>query len=123
MAYARTIMGGGTGAGQALAIIGGATAAISGAGTTYADAYQLPALDTIMLTGGAGNSGVKLAAGSPGDSVFIYNKSGQTIFVYPPTGAAINALTVTTQEYSFATAKSAIFKCISATQWATLFTA
>jgi len=101
MSRMRDIMAAGNAVGSAQAIVGDACA-ISGAGTTAADA-TLATAPNILISGGAGNSGVILPASNKGDSYNVKNKSGQTIILYPPTGATIN----TTTSLSFATAKSA----------------
>ena len=123
MAFTRTVMGGGTSAGQAAAIIGGAKTGIVALGTTYADATQLAPVTVHAITTSSASTGVKLPAGAAGDLCIVYNASGQTMLAYPPTGAAINALTATTQGYSFATAKTVIFAYASGTQIATVLTA
>lgn len=104
------IMRGGNSVGSAATIVGTASA-ISGAGTTSADA-TLIGTPNVLISGGAGSSGVILPASSPGDSFNIKNESGQTILVYPPTGATIN----TTTSLSFATAKSATIFFSSSTK-------
>lgn len=93
-------MSAGTPALQAKALAG-APATVSGAGTTATDATVTGAAN-ILINGGAGSSGVRLLAASPGDVINVKNESGQTILLYPPTGATIN----TTTSLSMATAKS-----------------
>lgn len=123
MAYVKTIMGGGTSAGQAAAIAGGAVDAIVALGSTNADATQLQAVSANRIGTSAASTGVKLSAGQGGDSTAVFNDSGQTILVYPPAGAQINALTVTTQGFSMTTGKTALFSCISGTRWMAVLTA
>jgi len=123
MTYAKTMMGSGTPAGQALAISGGGTSGITGAGTTNADAYQLGPISAHILTGGAGSSGVKLYIGAAGDSTAILNVSGQTILVYPPASAQIDALTVTTQGFTLTNGQKALFTCATSTRWIAVLSA
>jgi hypothetical protein len=116
MTYAKTMMGGGTPAGQALAISGGGTSGITGAGSAYSDAYQLGPISAHVITGGAGSSGVKLYIGAAGDSATILNVSGQSILVYPPTGFQIDALTVTTQGFTLTNGQKALFTFATASR-------
>lgn len=117
MPYAKRVMGGGTSAGQANAIVGGASDGIVATGSTYADAYQLAPVNAVRIGTSSASTGVKLSVGGPGDSVAIYNNSGQTQLIYPPSGAQINALTATTQGFSMTDGLKASFYCTSATHW------
>lgn len=93
-------------------VIVGLASAISGAGTTAADATVISTTN-VLISGGAGSSGVKLPSdANAGDSFNIKNESGQTILLYPPTGATIN----TTTSLSIATAKSVTVFFSSATK-------
>ena len=123
MAFAKTVMGGGTSAGQAAAIIGGGTAGLVAVGTTYADALQFPSLSAVQITTSSASTGCKLPSGVPGSMIAVENNSGQNILIYPPAGAQINALTVTTQGFTMADGKNALFFCISPTKWAVVYTA
>ena len=116
MTYAKTMMGAGTPAGQALAISGYGTSGVSGAGTTATDATLLGPLSAHIATGGAGNSGLKLYPCAAGDSTVIFNASGQTLLVYPPTGLQIDALTVTTGSFTLLNGQKALFTCATATR-------
>lgn len=93
-------MAAGTSAGQAKALAG-TVGSVSGAGTVTGDA-TVASTANILINGGAGSSGVRLPTSAPGDVFNVKNESGQTIILYPPTGATINATT----SLSMATAKS-----------------
>ena len=123
MAYAKTVMGGGVSAGTALAISGGAADGVVATGTSATDAYQLAPVGVVRIGTSSASTGVKLAAGAAGDSVAIYNNSGQTMLVYPPTLAGINALTVTTQGFSMTDGLKASFYCSSGVRWFAVLTA
>jgi hypothetical protein len=64
---------------------------ISAAGGTQATATALSS-NYNFITGGTG--GVLLPTMQPGQSVVVFNQTSAAINVYPPTGAAINGLTV-----------------------------
>jgi hypothetical protein len=123
MAYAKNIMGGGTSAGQAAAITGGGVTGIVALGTTNVDATPLQPVSAHEVTTSAASTGVRLADGAPGDDTAVFNNSGQTLLVYPPAGDQINALAVTTQGFSMANGKTALFRCISSTRWMAILTA
>ena len=116
--FAATIIQGGTSAGQATAIVGG-EGSVTPAGSTYADATALTGkLGLNYAASVTSGTGVTLQAGAPGDFVAIANHdASNALLVYPPSGAAINRLTATTQGFSVTANKTAIFFCISATQW------
>jgi hypothetical protein len=92
MAYVRTMMGGGTPAGQALAIAGGVATALTAAGTTQATALALGPLSVSMIGTCAAGAGVILLTGAPGDQTLVYNGGANACLVYPPVGAKINSL-------------------------------
>lgn len=123
MTYAKTMMGAGTPAGQALAISGGGTTGITGAGSTYADAYQLGPLSAHIATGGAGSSGLKLYVAAAGDSTTVLNVSGQTLLVYPPTGMQIDAQATTSGNLSMGNGTKAKFICATQYRWIAILSA
>ncbi len=118
MAYAATMMGGsGIPSGMATAINGGEQN-VTSAGSAYSDSTQLPKMGLCYAASVGSGEGVKIAAGAPGDSVVIANHdASNALLVYPPASAAINRLTATTQGFSVTANKTAIFFCVSATQW------
>ncbi len=119
MALARDIMGGGASAGLAVAI-GGTTGTVAATGSSAADA-ALVQFSNGIVTAADGTKGVILPASQPGESVELFNNSGSTLKVYPPTGAAIvvngTGLGTANAAFSQTTYKDTIYKCISATQW------
>lgn len=123
MGYAKTLMGGGLSAGTASAISGGAATGLVTTGSSNTDALQLAALAAHHVTTSSASTGALLAAGVAGDQTAVFNNSGQTILIYPPSGAQINALTATTGGFSMANGKTALFVCLSATRWLGILTA
>lgn len=123
MAFAKTIMGGGTSAGQALAILGGGQAGLVTVGSANTDALALPSLSALQITTSSASTGGILPAAAPGSMTVIENNSGQTIIIYPPSGAQINALTATTGGFNMTNGQNALFICISSTKWAAVLTA
>ena len=93
MATVTEMMGGGLSSGQARAINGGVSSAISAAGTTLAGATALVASHNIVTTVAA-SSGVVLPNSEIGDEFLVYNGTGtNALTVYPPTSSAtINQL-------------------------------
>lgn len=122
MAYAKTIMGSGFSAGQALGIGGGVATAVSAAGTTQGTATTLPPLSAVMIGTAAASSGVILTAGAPSDSIMVYNGGANPVTVYPPVGAKFNSLSANTG-FVLATNTNALCECISATQWLAMISA
>lgn len=117
MAYASTIMQGGISAGSAQAINGGEQN-VTPAGSTSADAAALGRSGICYAASVGSGTGVTLATGAPGDSVIVANHdASNALLVYPPASAAINRLTATSQGFSVTANKTAIFFCVSATQW------
>ena len=96
MALARDIMGGGTSAGQAKAINGRVSSAVSAAGTTLATATALDATHNRVTTVADG-SGVRLFNGEIGDLMEVYNGGANQLLVYPHAAAGtINQLSAGT---------------------------
>ena len=122
MAYAATVMQGGVSAQSALAMAGGAATSLTAAGTTYADALALGALDVHMISTCASGAGVQLHAGSPGDSCVVYNGGANQCLVYPPTSANFNSLSAN-GAFTLPTNTNALCKCVSATQWLVVLSA
>ena len=123
MAFAKTIMGGGTSAGQALAILGGGVAGLVTLGSSNTDALALPSLSAVHITTSSASTGGILPAAAPGSQMAIFNASGQTVIIYPPSGAAIDALTATTQGFNLTNGQKAVFFCISSTRWTAILSA
>lgn len=119
MAFATEMMGAGFSAGQAVAV-GGQYASVSAAGSAQSDGTVISA-GMNVVAGADGTKGVTLKAAQPGDSCWIFNNSGSTLKVYPPSGAAIavngTGLGSANAAFSHLTYKSAIYKCLTATQW------
>ena len=87
MALAVDIMKGGTSSGQAQAINGQVSPAITSLGTTIADAFDLIASINVVTTTAA-STGVQLPAVSMvGDEVEILNLGANTLTVYPDQSA------------------------------------
>ena len=116
MAYAKTIMGTGFSAGQALGIGGGTTTGVSAAGTTQATATTLGPLAIVSVDTVGAASGVVLTAGAPGDMIVVFNGGANTLKVYPPSGAQFNALG-NNNSFTLGITSAAECYCISGTKW------
>lgn len=116
MSYTKTVMGAGTSAVQAAAIVGGVNAAITAAGTTQATATVLYPLGLHTVTTVASGTGVILAVGALGDETVVFNGGANTLLVYPPLAAKINNLT-TNAGVNLPANTAMLLKCASATQW------
>jgi hypothetical protein len=118
MAYAKELMGAGLSAGTSSGI-GGQYSAITAAGSAQGDAATLTA-SMCMVASADGTKGAILA-GQPGDEVWVFNNSGSTLKVYPPTGAAIavvgTGIGTANAAFSQLTYKATIYKCLTTTQW------
>jgi hypothetical protein len=71
---------------------------------------SVDATATLAIQGSVA-TGVRLPAGGAGDVVFIMNRAGQALVVYPPSGATVNATT----SFSQTSAKGAFYIYSSAT--------
>lgn len=118
MPFIEHLMGLGVGPNQASATAGGGVTGLVATGSTATDALQL-STSWNAITTSSGSTGVILPNAS-GGFCGIWNKSGQTITVYPGTGKTINnaAASVT-----LADAKAMLFFQTSATTWASVLTA
>lgn len=118
MALASEIMGGGTSAGQALAM-GGTGASVAAAGTTATDATVITA-SIVIATAADGTKGIRLK-GSIGDEIWVFNNSASTLKVWPDSGAGITitgtGLGTADAAFSHLTFKTVLYKKQSATQW------
>lgn len=119
MAFIKEQMGGGTSAGQAKAM-NGTGGSLAATGSTQTDAALVVASITIV-TAADGTKGVRLPAVFPGESCTLFNNSGSTCKVWPPSGAAITVvgtgLGTADAAHSLLTYKTATYLCQSATQW------
>ena len=118
MPFIEHLMGLGTPANQAAAMAGGGATGLVATGTTATDALQLSASWNAITTSSA-STGVRLPNVS-GGFIGIRNDSGQTITVYPFTGATVNAAA---SSVTLATAKTMILFQTSPTTWASVLTA
>ena len=119
MALAKDIMGGGFSAGAAVAI-GGSVGTVAAAGNSQGTAAEIKFSNGIV-TAADGTKGVILPACQPGESIFLFNNSGSTLKVYPPSGAAIavggTGLGAGDAAFSQLTYKHTRYVCYSSTQW------
>jgi hypothetical protein len=88
---------------------------VAAAGSTNADATAITT-PSVLVTAGDATKGAILPALAAGQFVFLKNGAAAVLKIYPPSGAGINALTVTTGAISLASNVSAIFWYYSATQ-------
>lgn len=120
MAIPSHVMGSGNSPLATSAIVGASsTTGAVATGSTIADAYQLTAVNTTFTTSSA-STGFILPATEAGAEVWVRNDSGQTLTAYPKAGSTINAAASTA---TIATAKTAVFRAMSATTWAMNLTA
>jgi len=94
----------------AQAVNGSVATGLVATGSTAATALLLGAANNFVTTSAA-STGVMLPAGGAGDCVFIMNRAGQALTVYPPTGATVN----NTTSFSQTSAKGAFYVYSSAT--------
>ena len=116
MAMAADIMKGGTSAGQAIAFNGQISSAVTAAGTTISDAFDLTTSINVITTAGA-SSGVQLPSAMVGDEIEILNLGANAVTVYPDSSAnRINALSAGT---GFVLAPNTAVKCrkFTSTRW------
>lgn len=120
---ASQIMRGGFSAGQATALNGTITSAISGAGTIITDATNLTTAINLVSTAAA-SSGVQLPAVGNGDSLLVFNdNTGNSFYVYPDSATAeINNLGVG-NGMLLATNTAALYVKISTTKWVAFLSA
>ena len=93
----------------------GVTTGISAAGSSQGDATALTKAFNVVSTVSAGQ-GVVLPTAVAGMRVTVVNTSGNTVLVYPASGAAINAL-ATNAGYSLPTIGRLDYIATSYTQW------
>ena len=110
------VMGAGNSAGSATQICGDVADALTAAGSTNADALGLSAVINRVTTTAA-STGVRLMAPEAGSQVVVVNSGANALLVYPSTGAAINALTVTTGGFSVAAGGRAMLVGTSSANW------
>ena len=118
MATAKEVMGGGFSAGQAKAL-GGGYSTLAATGSAQGDAALVTASMTVV-SAADGTKGVILPAGEVGDEIWVFNNSGSTLKVYPPTGSAIavpgTGLGSANAAFSHLTYKTMIYKIFTSTQ-------
>lgn len=122
MAIPTRLMGSGTPAALATNICGDVVDLITAAGTTNADATRLSGAINRVTTAAA-STGVVLFAPEQGSMVAVINSGANALLVYPSTGAAINALTVTTGGFSVPAGGRALFIGTSSANWFAILSA
>lgn len=119
MTLAKELMGSGLSGGTAKAI-GGLPGTVAAAGSVQGDA-TLVGMSLCTVTGADGTKGVILPAAENGDTLTLFNNSGSTLKVYPPSGAAIavpgTGLGSANAAYSHTTYAVVEYVCFSSTQW------
>jgi len=122
MAIPSRVMAGGNSASSAVQICGDVADTLTAAGSTNADALGLSAVINRVTTAAA-STGVRLMVPEAGSMVMVVNSGANALLVYPGTGAAINALTVTTAGFSVAAGGRAMFVGTSSANWFALLSA
>lgn len=110
------LMGSGLAPLAAVNICGDVADTLTATGTTNADALALNAAINRCTTVAA-STGVKLLIPEVGSQMMVINSGANSLSVYPGTGAAINALTVTTGAFAVAAGGRALFIGTSSTNW------
>lgn len=119
MSFPKELVQAGFAPGQATAV-GGGYVATTAAGSSQTDATLITASLTVVASAD-GNKGVILPAVEPGSSCVVFNNSASTLKVYPPSGAAIavngTGLGTGNAAFSHLTYKTAMYTCLTSTQW------
>lgn len=119
MAYAKELMGAGF-SGQQAKTVGGLYSAVTATGSAQTDAATVGASLSIVA-GADGTKGVILPNVEVGDSCEIFNNSGSTLKVYPPSGGAIavpgTGLGSANAAYSHTTYATVVYTKVTSTQW------
>lgn len=115
------VLAAGTSPMLAQTIAGGGATGLVALGSSQTDALQLSTSQNAITTSSA-STGVKLPKTEMGSEIWIRNDSGQTITVYPfeTSGTTFNAAA---SSVTVATAKTIIFKAVTATYWMSNLTA
>ncbi len=122
MPLAKNMMSGGFSAGQAKAIGGTQfNLTITAAGSTQGTATALTA-DTNVITTATSGQGVQIYNGDIADSQTIFNQTLVSIYVYPPTGDAVNQLAVNSG-FALSSYTGVVVEKVSNAQWLAILSA
>ena len=116
MATAADLMGVGFSAAQAAGVNGQVSSAMSGAGTTQGTGTAITASVSVFTTVAA-NAGATLTDSMIGDQYDILNLGANPLWIYPPTGARINALSTNTG-FQLAPNTAVKVRKFTSTRWA-----
>ena len=118
MAIPSRVLAAGTSGVTTTAICGDTKTAVAAAGNSLATATQLDAVMSVVTTATAVSAiAVKLPKAEAGASVFIANRSGQTISIYPfDASTQINAGTAGAAVTLANNARTQLF-AVSSTEW------
>lgn len=94
--------------------MGGTPVTIAATGSTQANSTAVTS-DLCNVTAADGTKGVVLPLGNAGDSIVLGNLVAQALIVWPPVGAAINAIAANSS-FSQSASKNAVYYYFSATQ-------
>lgn len=119
----------GTAPANAGSIVGGMVTTTAAAGNASTNATLLSISSNFLLTTGAGSSGVILPPGNgtadglaAGDTITVFNQTGQTILVYPPLGGKLNNGSANAG-LSMTNGKNAQFTCLDSLNFGYILTA
>ena len=116
MTIAARLVVAGMSATEAQASVGTTANLLTASGTNQGTAATLGA-DTNRFTTVAAGTGCIIPPLNPGDSITVINAGANALALYPPVGAALNALAVNTA-YSISTATPfCVIQCITPTQY------
>lgn len=91
---------------------------VTAAGSTAADATVLLKAQNFVNLTATGADGIKLPSDAAlNQPYYVYNSSGSTGKVYPPTSGTLNGGTATSGSLSLTTLKTAFFMRYSSTGW------
>ncbi len=124
MALTTDLVGVGFPAEQAKRVGTNAIQAVSAAGSDATGATALLKAQNFVNMTATGADGIKLPSDAAlNQPYYVYNGSGSTGKVYPPTSGTLNGGTATTGSLSLTTLKVAVFIRYSSTGWIFILTA
>jgi len=103
--------------------IAGGVSTLTAAGTTLGTATIIPGPGANVSIVSSSGLGVKLPNCSPGSEVIVFNGAPNALFVYPFESTTSIGAGSAGAGFNITTKKTAIFKKLTATQWASNLTA
>lgn len=122
MSFKTDLMGTGTPAAQATAIIGSVTSGLTALGSTQGTALGLTSSFNQFSSVPASTGAILPSFMQPGDTLCVSNNGANALLVYPPTGAQIGA-GATNAGFSVAAGKTACFTMVTPTIFGAMLSA